>query len=57
MLFSSVVFLLYFLPVVLVLYYSVGRRHIRAQNGLLLIASLVFYAWGEPKNVLLLAFY
>ena len=56
MLFSSVVFLLYFLPVVLVLYYSVGRRHIRAQNGLLLIASLIFYAWGEPKNVLLLAF-
>ena len=56
MLFSSVVFLLYFLPVVLVLYYSVGRRHIRAQNGLLLIASLIFYAWCEPKNVLLLAF-
>ena len=54
MLFSSVVFLLYFLPAVLVLYYSIGRRHIRAQNGLLLIASLVFYAWGEPKNVLLL---
>ncbi len=54
MLFSSVIFLLYFLPAVLILYYSVGMQHIRVRNGLLLIASLIFYAWGEPKNVLLL---
>lgn len=54
MLFSSVIFLLYFLPAVVVLYYTVGKRSIHVRNGLLLIASLVFYAWGEPRNVLLL---
>lgn len=56
MLFSSVVFLLYFLPLVLILYYTIGRLNIKVRNGILLIASLVFYAWGEPKNVLLLLF-
>ena len=54
MLFASVIFLLYFLPAVVVLYYTVGKRSIHVRNGLLLLASLVFYAWGEPKNVLLL---
>jgi len=49
--FSSVVFLFYFLPLVLVLYYTLGRLHIRIQNVLLLVASLLFYAWGEPRNV------
>ncbi len=39
---------------VLVLYYSLFRWSIRLQNLLLLLASLLFYAWGEPKNVLLL---
>lgn len=54
MLFPSIVFLFYFFPVVLVLYYSLFRWSIRLQNLLLLLASLLFYAWGEPKNVLLL---
>ena len=54
MLFSSTIFLFYFLPMVLALYYTVGRIGIRLRNGLLLAASLIFYAWGEPKNVLLL---
>ncbi len=54
MLFSSTIFLFYFLPLVLALYYTVGRIGIRLRNGLLLAASLIFYAWGEPKNVLLL---
>ena len=54
MLFSSIVFVFYFLPAVVVLYYTVGRLGIRVRNGLLLAASLVFYAWGEPKNILLL---
>ena len=54
MLFSSVIFLLYFLPAVVLLYYTVGKLSIHVRNGLLLLASLVFYAWGEPKNVLLL---
>ena len=54
MLFSSVVFVFCFLPAVVLLYYTVGRLSIHLRNGLLLAASLVFYAWGEPKNVLLL---
>lgn len=53
MLFSSNIFLFYFLPVVLVLYYLM-RRHIAAKNGILLIASLFFYAWGEPWFILIM---
>lgn len=51
MLFSSLIFLFAFLPIVLVLYYTVFRKSIRLQNLLLLIASIFFYAWGEPKFV------
>ena len=54
MLFSSVVFLFYFLPLILILYYTVCAPSIRLRNGLLLLASLFFYAWGEPKNIVLL---
>ena len=46
MVFSSLTFLLYFLPIVLILYFV--RRDIRWRNGVLLVASLLFYAWGEP---------
>ena len=53
MLFSSIVFLFYFFPAVLVLYYALSFSR-SLQNILLLIASLVFYAWGEPVNVLLM---
>ena len=45
----------YFLPVVLILYYLL-RFNTPAKNGLLLIASLFFYAWGEPKFVLVMLF-
>ena len=55
MLFSSIVFLFYFFPAVLVLYYALSFSR-SLQNILLLIASLVFYAWGEPVNVLLMLF-
>ena len=51
MLFSSLVFLNLFLPLVLGLYYLVPRA---GKNLLLLAASLVFYAWGEPSLVLLM---
>ena len=51
MLFSSLTFLTFFLPVVLFLYYISDRRY---RNAILCIASLVFYAWGEPKYVLLM---
>ncbi len=51
MLFSSIPFLYYFLPVVLILY-SITPRILK--NTVLLLASLVFYAWGEPKYVFLM---
>lgn len=49
MLFSSVTFLFYFFPIFLLLYYALPWK-----NGVLLLASLVFYAWGEPRFVPLL---
>lgn len=54
MLFASTVFLFEFLPATLLLYYLVLRKFRTAQNILLLIASLFFYAWGEPKCVLIM---
>lgn len=53
MLFSSIPFLFYFLPVVLALYYALSFSRF-LQNALLLTASLLFYAWGEPVNVMLM---
>jgi alginate O-acetyltransferase complex protein AlgI len=46
MVFSSLLFLFFFLPIVLVAHFSV--RGITARNLVLLAASLIFYAWGEP---------
>jgi alginate O-acetyltransferase complex protein AlgI len=54
MLFASTVFIFVFLPVVLLLYYTVFRKWRMGQNVMLLIASLIFYAWGEPKYVLIM---
>ncbi|MCI2105359.1 MAG: MBOAT family protein [Intestinimonas sp.] len=54
MLFSSLVFLFAFLPAVLLGYYGILRGMRRAQNGFLLLASLLFYAWGEPWFVLVM---
>lgn len=51
MLFSSITFLYVFLPCVIVLYYLAPKQ---IRNYVLLLASLVFYAWGEPKYVLLM---
>ena len=51
MLFSGLPFLIVFLPVVLFGYFVVLRKWRVAQNVFLLLASLVFYAWGEPKFV------
>lgn len=53
MLFSSVVFLCVFFPAVLALYYLLSFSRV-CQNTLLLLASLLFYAWGEPVYVLLM---
>ena len=51
MVFSSLVFLFIFLPAVLALYYITPRRF---RNLTLFVADLVFYAWGEPKLVILM---
>ena len=52
MVFSSLVFLCLFLPVVLILHTVIPNR--KVQNGLLLVASLLFYAYGEPVYVFLM---
>jgi alginate O-acetyltransferase complex protein AlgI len=49
MLFSSATFLFYFFPAFLLLYYALPWK-----NTVLLLASLIFYAWGEPRFVLVL---
>ena len=51
MLFSSIPFLYYFLPVVLIVYYMVPKP---SKNMVLLLASLVFYGWGEPAYAFLM---
>ena len=53
MVFSSLVFLCGFLPLVLALYYLCPPR---GRNFVLLIASLFFYAWGEPKYIFIMIF-
>ncbi len=51
MVFSSLLFLFRFFPVVLLLYYAVPKKF---RNLVLLLVSMVFYAWGEPVYVLLM---
>lgn len=51
MVFSSISFLLYFLPLALLIYYFLGKSW---RNAGLLIISILFYAWGAPKFVFLL---
>ena len=52
MVFSSLSFMYFFFPVVFLLYFAVKNRVWR--NTVLLIASLVFYSWGEPVYILLM---
>lgn len=53
MVFSSGVFMLLFLPALLILYYLIARTR-AAKNFTLLIMSLLFYAWGEPVFVFIM---
>ncbi len=53
LLFSSITFLYYFLPAVLVIYYLTPAK---VKNLILFLASFVFYLWGEPKYSVLLLF-
>ena len=54
MLFSSTLFIYFFLPTVLFFNFIVFRKSRLLQNIFLLFASLFFYAWGEPKFVLIM---
>lgn len=54
MVFSSTVFLFLFLPLVLCIYYNPWLSGRRFRNVFLLLASLIFYAWGEPVFVSLM---
>ena len=53
MLFSGIPFLYYFLPTVLILYFLAPQK---LKNAVLLLSSLVFYGWGEPKLLALMIF-
>ena len=53
MLFSSIPFLYYFLPMVLAVYFLAPRK---AKNTVLLVSSLIFYGWGESKLLFLMVF-
>jgi alginate O-acetyltransferase complex protein AlgI len=54
MVFSSLVFLLRFLPITILLYFLMPAM--KAKNMVLIAASLIFYAWGEPVWVMLLVY-
>ncbi len=53
MIFSSVFFIFVFLPITLLLYFAVPKP---GKNVVLLICSLIFYAWGEPVYIVLMVF-
>ena len=63
MVFSCIPFVFFFLPLCLILYYAVhflrrkvSCKHFSLENGILLVFSLIFYAWGEPLYILLMLF-
>lgn len=53
MVFSSVLFLFYFLPFVLIIYFISPRKY---RNLILFICSLMFYSWGEPRYIWIMLF-
>lgn len=54
MVFSSMIFLWLFMPIVLIVYYVFGRSKIYIKNMILLLSSIFFYAWGEPVYIYLM---
>ena len=54
MVFSSLTFLFVFLPVLMAIYFAVPSKYIKARNIVLLVFNLIFYAYGEPKNGLVM---
>ena len=53
MVFSSIPFLFFFFPICFILYYAVPFSW---KNGILLLFSLIFYTWGEPRYIVILLF-
>ena len=53
MVFSSITFLYYFLPLVIGIYFVCPKN---LKNGVLLFSSLIFYGWGEPKYIIFMVF-
>lgn len=51
MVFSSLTFIFLFLPITLILYFLIKDKY---RNHILLIVSLLFYSWGEPKYIILM---
>jgi len=51
MVFSSIVFIFYFLPVFFLIYYLADKRY---KNAIILAASVFFYAWGAPTFIFIL---
>ena len=51
MVFSSPFFLFIFLPVVVAVYFAIPKKFRALRNYFLVVCSLFFYAWGEPKFV------
>jgi alginate O-acetyltransferase complex protein AlgI len=51
MVFSSLIFLFFFLPITMIVYFLSGKK---LKNIVLLLSGLVFYAWGEPVYVLIM---
>ncbi len=54
MLFSTTTFIIIFLPIVITIYYGLLRKTKTLKNVFLLLASITFYAWGEPYFVLVM---
>ena len=51
MVFSSIIFIFYFLPVFFLIYYLVGKKY---KNAVILAGSILFYAWGAPKFIFII---
>ncbi len=53
MVFSSIVFLLYFLPIFMLIYHFIDKQY---KNAFILLGSIFFYAWGAPKFIFVILF-
>ncbi|MBQ9010090.1 MAG: MBOAT family protein, partial [Clostridia bacterium] len=50
---TSIPFLIYFLPILLIVYYAASFSAM-LQNGVLFVFCLLFYTWGDPQSIMLL---